>query len=345
MAWISARLGSEHRREGIVLRSLGEESREFDPAAGQLPLPRGDGQVPLRELPNGNLLVDAGGDGGPWVEVPDRGPQTISVQVRHEGGSPRALHVRLERVRGGGPGAGRAGREARWTLRNVTARAGRWQKEPVLLLDGDHDGRYDDPGADALVFSDGVPIPLGSTVACKAGLLDVAVDDPSGETLRMKPHEGLVGGLRVHAIYQGDAQMQSVVLRSGDRYVEVSGGPGTARSRRVVTVPVGRWELAGGWVSGTDFQARVRPGSCPPVVVEAVGGPCEILLGGSCRLDARWERGAGGEITIAADSVAIVGASGEVYEERSGGLQAVRASFRRRGDSKPFGKQTVSRFT
>ncbi len=345
-AWVAARLNSDRRHEGIALRSFGEEPREFDPFTGRLPLPRGEGGVPLRELPNGNLLVDANGDGGPWVEVPDRGAQTIAVQVRHEDGPPRTLHVRLEKERGAGGGGGRGGRaESRWTLRNVTARTGRWQRESVLLLDGDHDGRYDDPGADALVFSDGVPIPLGSTVACKAGLLDVSVD-PAGESLRMKTHEGAMGAVRVHALYQGDAQIQSLVLRSGDRYVEVCGGGGAGgRGPRTLTVPVGTWELAGGWVSGTDFRARVRPGSYPPIVVAAVPEPREMLLGGSCRLEARWERGEPGSITIAADSVAIVGASGEVYEDRSGGLQAVRASIRRKGDGKVINKQTVSRFT
>lgn len=319
--WESVQLSPVDAPRLPELPSFMIAARAFDPAIG-LPVPRGERLVALHELENGDLLVDRGGDGKPehYFKISRRRASregvTFPLQIqRGEAGPKQQLRVTVRKD------------GEQWLFENRTARRGKWLGRTVLLLDGDHNGRYDDNGRDVLIFGERAEVvPVSDVVLSKDGLTEFGVD-PLGGRFAVRPYAGTTGRLKLEASYQGSGSATSVVVRSGDHFFEIARGSGTA-----MTVPTGTYTVATGSVVSKHARMRILTGASVSVEVAASAEdaePAVVALGGRCAmaygLDGDPEQG---WVSVALTSISVTGEAGEIYEPVGQGLRMVRFAVR-----------------
>jgi len=284
-----------------------------------------------------DLLIDLGGRDVPGenYRVSRRDAENRGVQfdllIWHEDGRPERINVTLTKTR---PGDGE-----QWYVRNNTARYGKWMGEFIVVMDGNHNGRYDDTelshqGMDAVHFvKRGVVAPLSSVLRTDQGLVEFEVAENGGR-FRTRPYDGPTGAVTVDDRCHGSGTYSSVLIASGGKVFDVVAAKGAE-----VRVPTGTYALVGGTFQSESVRLRVLRGTHPEFGV-ADEGVAAVALGGRCGLSFRLDGDPeAGHLSVACTSVGVVGESGEGYEPVGQGLRRVRFSLRRRADGRLLWEQ------
>jgi hypothetical protein len=109
---------------------------------------------------------------------------------------------------------------------------------PVVLIDDDSNGTYNDYGADAIVVGKGKRADfLSEIVRVEGELYRVQVDDVLGATIRTMPFSGPTGMVEVH--YKGPILPESLYIRGAGGDLKRVVLP--LLQKTAVKVPVGKW--------------------------------------------------------------------------------------------------------
>jgi len=233
------------------------------------------------------LLIDADADG--VLETRIEGDKGFVV-LEHEGRRYGASLVK----------------RAQWGFVCGSVVTGQIGTTKIRIVDQNHNGRFDDVGADALVIGDGRAASYLSEVVAIDGQLkkiDVAAD---GATLRFSPFTGEVGKLSLHAVTDG--KVMAAVLNSTDGRYSVH----LSKHDAEVLVPVGEYELHSGVLSLAGSRVSMAKGRSKSFEVTTDGAQ-DLAWGGPAKAEFAYQE-AGGELTFDPNAIWFYGAKNEEYK-------------------------------
>jgi hypothetical protein len=216
------------------------------------------------------LAVDTNGDGK--VEEKVKGiAGSVVLKGKTKDGQPLTYGVRIVMYNG------------RWHYLPGSAMAGRLLGQDVKLIDLNGNGRYDDYGADAMIFGKGSAGSYLSKVVSTGGKLfqiEVAAD---GSSIKSAPFEGPTGTLNLASGFKVDGNLFSaVVLNEKDNCsFELSG------NKNGLVVPAGDYRFMFGFVRNGAEQSKIRSGHSKPITVTA-GKTTAVTWGTPLEIDFRY---------------------------------------------------------
>jgi hypothetical protein len=217
-----------------------------------IPVPHAGGPGFVVETDGAALAVDTNGDGK--VEERVKGVAgDVVLKGKTVDGAPLQYGVRIIMHNG------------KWHYLPGSAMAGRLLTQDVKLIDLNGNGRYDDYGADAMIFGKGTSASYLSKIVSAGGKLyevEVAAD---GSSIQATAWTGESGTLNVTSGFKANGSLFSaVVLDEKNHYsFELSG------NKSGMVVPAGDYRLMWGFVRNGAEQAKIRAGNSKPITVAA----------------------------------------------------------------------------
>ena len=205
--------------------------------------------------------------------------------------------------------------------------------QPVVVIDQNNNGRYDDYGADALVIGSGEAASFLSKVIHVGGELYHFDIDPAGRHASVTPFEGPTGVIDAEKAFKSFGNLVAAVVTCDSMSFNV------ADARGGMKVPAGTYKLAAGYaVRGTE-SVWIKSGRMPSIEVES-GGKVEMAWGGPVVAEADVTRS--GETIVVSANVKFYGQAGEEYHTfkpnaKSPKIIVVEKSTRRELTSGRFG--------
>lgn len=176
----------------------------------------------------------------------------------------------------------------------------------VRVVDQNHNGRFDDVGADALVIGNGRAASFLSEVVAIDGQLrklEVAAD---GSKLRFSPYTGEVGKLSLRAVTDG--KVMAAVLNSTDGRYSVH----LSKHDVDVVVPAGNYELHSGVLSLAGSRVDMAKGRSKAFAVTADGAE-QLAWGGPAKAEFAYQEN-GGQLTFDPNAIWFFGSKNEEYK-------------------------------
>lgn len=271
-----------------------------------------NGGLPIKH-PNGSkfhafregvkLMVDVDGDGD--TDKPVKGTKGFLKLKSKADGKTFEYAVRFK----GGNG--------KYKFCTAGAMVGNIADSTIRLIDANHNGMYNDLGADAMIVGKGAKAAslLSSVVNLNGSLYNLEVAE-DGSEISVTPYDGETGTLNLASGYKGSAKLMSAVVKNGDMSFNLAGkGKG-------LLVPVGDYSLAGGMVKKGKHTARMKNGHMAPIEVKA-GGTSKLRWGN--RVISEFSHSAAGrEVKIEPSAVKFYGYAGEEYTDFAPNVKSPR---------------------
>lgn len=194
-----------------------------------------------------------------------------------------------------------------WTWTVGGGMAGEIAGTPVLLLDQNLDGDFDDFGADAIVVGRDHAASFLSKVVSIGGALYALEVAPDASSMRYAPWSGPTGTLDLLDSFHGKAKLDAAVVVNADASLSFS----LARASGGLLVPAGEYRLHSGRLVLGEASAAISAGSSRPILV-AAGARAAPAWGGPVRAEFALQRGHG-EISLAPWDIWFYGSLGEEY--------------------------------
>ena len=176
----------------------------------------------------------------------------------------------------------------------------------VRIVDQNHNGRFDDVGADAIVIGDGRAASFLSDVVSIGGELKKIEVKADGSKLRFEPFVGKAGKLSLRAVTDG--KVMAAVINSTDGRYSVH----LSRHDVEVLVPAGDYELHSGVLSLAGSRVTMAKGRSKPFRVTE-DGAAQLAWGGPAKAEFAYQD-AGGELQFDPKSIWFYGARNEEYK-------------------------------
>jgi hypothetical protein len=204
------------------------------------------------EIDGAALAVDTNGDGK--VEEKVKGiAGNVVLKGKTPEGAAFSYGVRIVMFNG------------KWHYLPGSAMAGKLLSQEVKLIDLNGNGKFDDYGADAMIFGRGMSGSYLSKVVSTGGKLYEIKVSPDGTSIETTPWTGETGTLNLASGFKADGNLSSAVVLDEKNNVsfELSANKGG------LVVPVGEYAFKFGFVRNGAEQAKIRTGNSKPITVEA----------------------------------------------------------------------------
>ena len=177
----------------------------------------------------------------------------------------------------------------------------------IRVVDQNHNGRFDDVGADAIVVGDGRAASFLSEVISIGGALKKVQIAADGSKLRYEPFTGATGTLSLRAVTGG--KVMAAVLNSIDGRYSVH----LNKHETDVVVPVGDYQLHSGVLSLAGSRVTMVRGRSKSLRVTA-NRVEELAWGGPAKAEFAYQD-AGGELKFDPAAIWFYGANDEEYKD------------------------------
>lgn len=204
----------------------------------------------------------------------------------------------------------RAKLDGRWLAAPGGAMMGALGKTPVMFIDQNGNGRFDDIGADAIVVGRSkVASYLSEVVSIDGKLMNLAVA-ADGSAATFTPYTGAVGKLDLGSAFDSKAKLRALVLNSTDgRYsFELSAAVG---AKGALDVPTGSYRIHSGQLVLGKSTATIGAGRAADLEVQA-GTTASLAWGGPIQAEIDYAYN-GSELVIAPEDITYFGRAGEAY--------------------------------
>jgi hypothetical protein len=215
-----------------------------------IPVPHAGGPGFVVETDGAALAVDTNGDGK--VEARVKGiAGDVVLKAKAADGSALQYGVRIVMHNG------------KWHYLPGSAMAGRLLEQDVKLVDLNGNGRYDDYGADAMIFGKGTSGSYLSKVVSTGGKLYEINVSADGSSIESSPWTGETGTLNVTSGFKANGSLFSAVVLDEKNHFSFE----LSSNKSGLVVPSGDYRIMFGFVKNGAEQAKIRAGNSKPITV------------------------------------------------------------------------------
>lgn len=260
-----------------------------------IPIPHENGEsfAAVREGLSLSLSVDTDGDGRTDQKV--KGAKGFLVlKAKDRDGESMAYAVRFKVE------------SKAYKFSSAGMMRGRVNGTPVMLIDQNNNGLYNEIGTDAMVVGKSRSASYLSSVVNLGGSLFSIEVAPNGKSIEATPFAGEAGKLNLAKGFKASGKLTSAVVRSQDGKMSFQ----MAGSDDML-VPAGTYTIASGRVSKASESADIKAGKMPPIEV-AAGRETAVQWGGPLLAELAFSH-KGENVNIEPSSVHYYGKSGEEY--------------------------------
>lgn len=241
------------------------------------------------------LMVDTDGDGKAESKVKGVGG-SLTLQAIGKDGRALTYGVRFRAK----------GKDWEWAASG--AMVGKVNGHTVQLIDLDHDGRYDGIGKDGIIVGSGRAASfLSKVVNLDNSLFELEVN-AEGSSIKLTPYAGETGSIDIAGSFTSRGKLESVVLNDESGKLSFN----AVQAKGPLTVPVGRYRIAGGLASKGKETARILGGTMK--VIEVTAGSTATLAWGS-PITAEFTYSLAGNKLTVPTTVRYFGKAGEEYAD------------------------------
>lgn len=202
---------------------------------------------------------------------------------------------------------------------------------PVMLIDLNNNGIYNEYGKDGLIVGKGKSAGyLSRVISHDDKLYNLEVSEDGSEA-SVTPYEGESGTVNALSDYSARGKLVNAVITDSTGKISFN-----LADSKELRVPVGEYTIAAGLVTKGSYSARIRQGKMRPVKVEA---DKVVKLKWGAKVTAEFTHSvAGKDVKIEPNAVHYFGAAGEEYYDFVPGAKSPKFLVYDKATHKQLGK-------